>query len=147
MASARAMHSRCCWPPESASALALQPILHLIPEGGLVERLLDPVVEVVLHAVQSEPERHVVVDRLREWVRTLEHHADPAPHLDGIDRRAVEVVPVIRDLPVDRRAGDEVVHAIEAAKKRRLAAARRADEGSDLVAEDVHRDVGDGRRP
>ena len=41
VASARAMQSRCCCPPESAMALALEPILHLVPQRRALERALD----------------------------------------------------------------------------------------------------------
>ena len=40
---------------------------------------LDAAVEVVLHPEDPEAEGDVVVDRLRERVRLLEDHADPAP--------------------------------------------------------------------
>src|SRR5262249_31351647 len=42
---------------------------------------------------------------------------------------------------VDPSAGDEVVHAVEAAQKRALAATRWADQSGDLVAADVDADV------
>ena len=41
----RAMQSRCCWPPERPSALLLQPVLDLVPERRLLQRLLDALVE------------------------------------------------------------------------------------------------------
>ena len=43
--------------------------------------------------------------------------------------------------PCVPHAIDEVVHAVEIAQQRRLAAAGRADEGGDLPLRDVHRDV------
>jgi hypothetical protein len=84
---------------------------------------------------------------IRERVRPLEHHADPAPHLDRIDRRGVEIVSVVGDLALDRRTGDQVVHAVQASKQRGLAAAGRSDERGHLEAEDVHRDIADRGRP
>ena len=50
-ASARAMHSRCCCPPESANAALLELVLDLVPERGLAQRLLDDVV----HAAALQP--------------------------------------------------------------------------------------------
>ena len=40
-ASARAMHSRCCWPPESASAERVEAILHFLPERRGLEAGFD----------------------------------------------------------------------------------------------------------
>ena len=51
----------------------------------------------------------------------------------GSTPRLVEVVAVVADLALDAGAGDEVVHPVEAAQHRRLAAARGADEGGDLA--------------
>ena len=52
---------------------------------------------------------------------------------------------VQQDLPVRRgSAVDHVVHAVEAAQEGRLAAARRADHGHDLVAGAVQGDVPEG---
>src|SRR5207247_7269925 len=50
-------------------------------------------------------------------------------------------------LSLDRDARDQVVHAVEAAEKRALAAARRSDEGSDRVAVDLEVDVLDRAGP
>ncbi len=41
----------------------------------------------------------------------------------------------------DPRSGDEVVHAVDRAKQRRLSAARRADQGCDAMSRDVDGDV------
>ena len=40
-ASARAMHSRCCWPPESAPPGRAEPVLHLVPQSGPLEAVLE----------------------------------------------------------------------------------------------------------
>ena len=74
----------------------LEPVLHLVPQGGPAQRPLDDLVE----ARPCEPGHlravgDVVVDRLRERVRLLEHHADAAPHLDRVDLRVVEVDAVV----------------------------------------------------
>ena len=45
-ASARAMHRRCCWPPESDSPLLLELVLDLVPERGARQRVLDDVVDI-----------------------------------------------------------------------------------------------------
>ena len=62
-----------------AGAGMVQLVLHLVPEGGAGERLLDPGVHVGLGQVfvEADPEGHVVIDRHRKGGRLLEHHADP----------------------------------------------------------------------
>ena len=62
----------------------------------------------------------------------------------GIDVGSVEVDAVVGQRALDPGALDEVVHAVEAAQHRRLAAARRADERGDLVLVDVEVDLADG---
>ena len=124
----------------------LEPVLDLVPDRGAPERLLDAVVEVVLHAEDAQAVGDVVVDRLRERVRALEDHADPAAHLDRVDAGAVEVGAVVEELAVDPRARDEVVHPVQAAQERRLAAARGADQRRDRVPVDLERDAADRER-
>ena len=78
-------------PAGEAVGARLQPVLHLVPERRLPERPLDALVQVALHAEHARAEGDVVVDRLRERVRLLEHHADALAHLDRVDVGAVEV--------------------------------------------------------
>jgi hypothetical protein len=133
----------------------LQPVLDLVPERSVLERLLDPLVEAALEPEHTRPEGDVVVDRLRERIRLLEDHPDPSPHLDRVDVVRVEVLPVVEHPALDPGARDEVVHPVEAADQRALAAAGRADEGGHGVPVDVERDlpdrdaasVGDGEVP
>ena len=49
----------------------------------------------------ARPEGDVVVDRLRERVRLLEDHADPATHLDRVDVGRVEIGAVVEDVALD----------------------------------------------
>ena len=121
----------------------LEARVHLVPERRLAQGLLDPVVQVVLHAVQAQPEGDVVEDRLGKRVRPLEHHPDAAPHLDGIHAGRVQIVAVIADRPRNGRPRDQVVHPVQAAKERRLATARRADEGGHDALVDVQVHVAD----
>src|SRR5712691_1391847 len=130
-------------PAGKAERALLQAALHLVPERRLAERALDAPVEVVLHSVDAEGEGDVVVDRLRERVRLLEDHADPAPELDRVDRAGVEVDAVVEHLPVDPGARNEVVHPVQAAQDRRLAAAGRPDQRGDEVLVRVQRDLAD----
>jgi hypothetical protein len=54
---------------------------------------------------------------------------------------------VVDDLALDPRAGDEVVHPVQAADERRLAAARGPDQRRDLMLGDPQRDVADRAVP
>src|SRR5215813_148223 len=83
----------------------------------------------IAHAVDARPERDVVEDRLGEGVALLKHHPDPPPDEDRIDVLAVHVVAVEVHATGDAHAADGVVHPVEATKERRLATARRPDEG------------------
>ena len=91
------MHSRCCWPPESANADFLSLSLTSSQSAACAQRLLDDVVEALALPDDARPERDVVVDRLRERVRLLEHHADPAAHLDRVDVGARRGLAVVRE--------------------------------------------------
>ena len=140
-AMARAMHRRCCWPPERLNALCFSLSLTSSHSAARDEALLDDVVHLDLHAVDLRAEGDVVVDRLRERVGLLEDHPDPASHLDRADAGPVERLAVVVEPALDAGAGDEVVHPVQAAEERALAAARRADQGGDLVAPDAQRHV------
>ena len=137
------MHSRCCWPPESANADCLSLSLTSSHSAAWRERLLDDSSRPLRRPVDARPERDVVVDRLRERVRLLEHHADAAPHLDRVDvaarRGRGRGTGAGRDTDAP---GDEVVHAVEGAQQRALAATRRPDQRGDAVAVHV-----ESRRP
>jgi hypothetical protein len=111
---------------------------------AMAERLLDRVIEVGLVARQPRSESDVVVDRLGERVRLLEHHADPLADLDRIDAGVVEIDTVIQDLALDTGRFDQIVHAVEATKHGRLAATGRADERRDLVLSDLEVDITHG---
>src|SRR6266571_2223940 len=103
--------------------------------------------EAVLHPEHLEAPSDVVVDRLRERVRALEDHADVAPHGDRVDVLPRDVLAVVADRPGQSEARDEIVHAVEAADERALAASGRADDGGDEVLVDVHRHLFDRRLP
>jgi len=89
-------------------------------------------------------EGDVVVDRLRERVRLLEDHPDQLSDLHRIDLRSVEVLAVVEQPPGDLGDRHEVVHPVQAADQRALAASRGPDQRRDLVPVDVESDVLDG---
>ena len=141
---ARAMHRRCCCPPESAVPLSARRSLTSSQSAGALQRLLDGLVEFGARrgeAVNARTVGDVLVDRLRKRIRLLEHHADPRAQLDDVHCRRVDVRTVELDLAGDARGRDRVVHAVQAAQEGRLAAARRTDERRDAIFVNVDRDV------
>ncbi len=122
----------------------LELVLDLVPQGGLVEGFFDEVVHALADAVDARSVGDVVVHRLGEGVGFLEHHPDPAAHLDRVDVVGVKIFAVVGDLPGDPRPGHEIVHPIEAAQYGALAAPGWTDHGGDLTAPDRHVDAPDG---
>ena len=61
--------------------------------------------------------------------------------VDDVERRFEHVPAVEQDGTFGARAGNRVVHAIEAAQERRFAAAAGADQGRDLPLGNVETDV------
>src|SRR5205823_2411211 len=118
--------------PGQRQPAVLQLVLHLVPERRAAQGLLYPLRHRALEAVEPEPERHVVEDAHRKRVRLLEHHADVAPHGDGVDAAAVDVLALELDVTLEAKPADEVVHAVQAAEHGALAAARGPDEAGDL---------------
>src|SRR3954452_17646603 len=130
-----------------AVARLLEPLGDLVPEPGSAQGRLDDLVHVGLAAgkpVDLGTVGDIVVDRLRERVGFLEHHADPSPELDHVDVGRVDVATVEPDVALGAAALDRVVHAVEAAQEGGLAAAGRADQRGDLTLRDIHADVEQG---
>src|SRR3546814_5603082 len=90
-----------------------------------------------LKPVDARAIAYIVIDRLGEGVRFLEHHADARTELDDVHRRRVDILAVERDAAGHPRARDRIVHPVERAQEGRLAAARGADEGGDQIGADV----------
>ena len=123
----------------------LELVFDLSPQRCLGQRLLDQIVHVGdLHAGDAGTVSDVVVDRLREGVGLLEHHADASADLDWVDILRVDVVVLEEHLSFDAGAVHEVVHPVQRAEKRGLAAAGGSDQGGDLVLPEAQVDVGDG---
>src|SRR5665647_14167 len=126
----------------------LEPVLDLIPQIGGLQRLLEDDDGIGLRhpaVVEPDPGQHVLGDRHgREGVRALEHHADLPTYRDGVDLGRIEVDAVHRDGALDPGTGDDLVHPVEGAQIRRLAAPGRADERHHRAWLDRHRHVRDG---
>jgi len=115
-------------------------VVHLLPEGGPPESVLDYLVGHGL-VLYPQPVGDVVVDALRERVGLLEHHPDPPSERDGVHLVTVHVDSTESELSVDARGVDEVVHPVDTPEKRRLPTARRTDDGGHLLLVDVEVDV------
>ncbi len=141
-ATVRAMHRRCCWPPDRPSPLACS--LSLTSSHSAARRSADSTRCVHLGArqllVEPDAEGDVLVDRHRERRRLLEHHADARAQQVEILARLEDVVAVEQHLALGALVRIEVVDAVEDAQQGRLAAAGRADEGRDLAVVERHVD-------
>ena len=132
------MHSRCCWPPESAPPGVAEPVLHLVPQArraaGTSPRRSSRSCRATVDAAELEARQHVLGDdHRRERVRLLEHHADTAADVgDEESGRGRCRSPSSATVPGERRARHELVHPVQDAQERRLAAARRSDQRGDL---------------
>ena len=137
------MQSRCCWPPERREAGGVQLVLDLVPQRAAAQRLLDAAVHLGLGdlLIEADAEGDVLVDRHRERRRLLEHHADPRAQQIEVELGVEDVGLVQHQLPGGALARIEVVHPVEDAQQRRLAATGRADEGGDAVGAERQVDV------
>src|SRR5690606_39260704 len=107
-------------------ARIVQSVLDLVPQTGAAERLLDDGVEFgtsLSKAMDPRAVRDVFIDRLRERVGLLEHHAYPGAQLHHVHLRAVDIVAVEFDGSFNTSRRNGVVHPIERPQKRGLAAA------------------------
>ncbi len=84
----------------------------------------------------------ILIDAFGEWVGFLKHHPDAITHLDRIHLVCVDVFSIEHDLSLDRRAGVELVHAVEGPQQRGLSTAGWTDDRRDLMAFDFHIDAG-----
>ena len=83
--------------PRQAGAGRMQPVLDLVPDGSAAQSLFHDLVHVRLglgQPVNPGAIGDVVVDRLGEWVRLLEHHADLGAQLHGVDAVVIDILPV-----------------------------------------------------
>ena len=121
----------------------MQPVLHLVPQRAAGQRPFHALVHLRLGQllVQLHAERDVVVDRHRKRRRLLEHHADPRAQRIQVDRRVDDVLAVHHHLAGGALAGIEVVHPVQHAQQRGLAAAGRADHAGHLAVRKIQVDA------
>ena len=121
----------------------MQAVLDLVPQCGATQGPLDGLIEHALfvHALNTQPVHHVLVNGLRKRVGLLEHHADPATQLGDVLAFGVDVVAIELDLALYTAAVHQIVHAVEGAQQGGLATPGRPDEGGHALFRDVHADV------
>ena len=121
--------------------LARQIVLHLVPQQHIAQTFFNHFVQVACfgHAQHARAKGHVVVNALREWIGTLKHHAHALAQINYIHFRRINIMLVQKNLAFYARTGNGIVHTIDRAQKGGFAAARRPNEGRDLVF--FHRQV------
>ena len=107
-----------------------QLILHLIPQCGSFQGFLHPVADklIVFHPIYPKPVGHILENAFRERVGTLKDHPYALAQLVHLHGLVVYISPVNQNLPLQTRAGNEVVHAVEQTEEGGLATAGRAYE-------------------
>ncbi len=108
-------------------AALMELVLHLVPERGSAQRLLDAHFQLAGGdaLVEADAEGDVVVDRHREGRRLLEDHADLGAEQVQVLTGIEDVVAVDQHFAGGALAGIELVDAVQDAQQGRLAAARR----------------------
>jgi hypothetical protein len=124
MASARAIATRCCWPPDNSSG-ETDAVEHFSRDrfGVLFRRLLHH--HLRQHDIAAGGE-------MREQVELLKNHAD-------LQAQRLEMHLIGQELGTgdDDRAFIDGLQPVDAAQQRRLARTALADDGDDLARRDV----------
>ena len=118
-------------------------VLDLVPQRGALQAVLDAIFQLGFRhpLVEPDAEGDVLENRHRERRRLLEHHADLGAQQIEVLRRRQNIVVVEPHMAGGALVGVKVVHAVEDAQQRGLAAAGRPDEGGDLALIERHVDV------
>src|SRR5215831_966772 len=118
-----------------------EPVLDLVPQGGVAQAALDRLLDAaLLPAQQPGREGDVVTDGHRERDRSLEHHAHPLPELQELPG-GDDVLFVQYDAAFGAASRNHVVHPVEHPQERALAAARGPDQCRDALLRDRQADV------
>ena len=91
-------------------------------------------------AVRSGAIGHVVVDAHRERIGLLKDHAHALAQMVHVDL-SIDIFAVHADVALDAAALHQIVHPVQAAQKRGLAAAARADQRRDLILRNIQIDI------
>ena len=124
----------------------VQTVLDFVPKGRPLEAALHRLVQraAVPDAADPQAVGDVLVDRLGEGRRPLEDHAHLLPQLDHVSSAIEDLLAIDENAAGGADVVDQVVHAVQAAEQGRLAAARRADQGRNLVAGEIDDDIVQG---
>ena len=134
-ANARAIATRCCWPPERLSGRSCSRPSR--PKRARSFNACSSASARLDAAGADAAEDHVLHHvEVREEVVGLEDDAELAPDADGVDGGVGDHLAVEEDVAVV-----DVLEEVDAAKERRLARARRADQRHRLVLGDLEIDA------
>src|SRR5713226_1311240 len=112
----------------------VQLVLDLFPERGALEALLNGFCERASVAVHPQPVGDVLKNGLGKWIGLLKDHAHAPAQPGHVQREDILVIQV--DLPVETRFRYGLVQPVQRAQQRGLAAARRANQRSDVAGGD-----------
>ena len=90
---ARAMQSRCCWPPESPNPLWSSRSWHS-SHSAADRRLRSTASSRTARrcfSAEPQPVGDVFVDRLWKWIRLLEDHADAPAQIGHVEIRVLDI--------------------------------------------------------
>ena len=142
-ATARAMHSRCCWPPDRPSAFCFS--LSLTSSHSAAWRRASSTRTSISafdrRLVVADAVGDVLEDRHRERHRLLEHHADLAAQPVHRVLRVEHVLAVEQHFAARFLLRVQRVDAVEHAQQGRLAAAGRPDQRGHALFRDLQVDV------
>ena len=136
VARARAMQSRCCWPPDIPKALVLRRSLTSSQSAGLLEAVLDDGVQfgAAGDALEARSVGDVVVDRFWKRIGLLENQTDLLAKGNQVHFGFVNILAGDEQFTLDAAAGDEIVQAVDGTKKGGFAAPAGADHGNNAVS-------------
>jgi len=118
-------------------------VAHFVPQAHVRQASFDDLIQVVVAAEPQHawPKGHIVIDRLWEGVRALKDHAHPLPQAHHIVPGLIDLLVVQQYVALQVKRANRIVHAVQAAHKGRLAAARGTDERRDLPLFDLEGDI------
>src|SRR5208283_2347460 len=119
-------------------------VLDLVPQCRATERVLDFLRVVAFVAVEAKSETYIPENTHREGIGLLEDHPDVPAHRDGINLAGIDILTPKENVPLEAEPSDQVVHAVETAQSRALAASGGADEGGNGAPLDLQGDIAKG---
>ena len=136
------MHNRSVAAGKSQRAL-VKAVFDLIPQHGASQAGFDHFVQdvPVSFTGHAQAENDVIENRFWKRVRLLKNHAYFEPQIENIEFWVIKALLFKSDITGVACVRDKVVHSVEVPEKSGFSAARRADEGRNLLFRDRHIDV------